>query len=122
MLKFLNSLFPSHDRPSNGHTQIYTPKTTYMDSPEGQLRSNNSAATDKETGNFRTSALDLESNLAGVKQGGKGGPINTSYTSKIGSETKTFNTTNPYVPKNTYTDFWKQQGNIDVSRLRDIYK
>lgn len=112
---------PNH-APLNGHTQVYTPKNTYMDSPEGQLRSNNPAATDKLTGNFRISALDIESTSAGVRQGGKGGPTNVPYTTKIGSETKTFNTTNPYSPYITYTNQWQIRGDIDVSRLRDSYK
>ena len=109
---------PNH-APLNGHTQVYTPKNTYLDSPEGQLRSNDSPA---ERNNFTTSALDIETSSAGVRQGGKGGPANISYTTKIGSETKTFNTTNPYTPHVTYTNQWQTRGDIDVSRLRDSYK
>lgn len=109
---------PNH-APLNGHTQVYTPKNTYLDSPEGQLRSNDSPA---ERNNFTTSALDIERTSAGVRQGGKGGPTNISYTTKIGSETKTFNTTNPYTPHVTYTNQWQTRGDIDVSRLRDSYK
>ena len=109
---------PNH-APLNGHTQLYTPKTTYLDSPEGQLRSNDSPA---ERDNFKTSALDIENNIAGVRQGGKGGPTNVPYTTKIGSETKTFNTTNPYIPEKTYTNLFQLRGDIDVSRLRDSYK
>ena len=109
---------PNH-APLNGHTQVYTPKNTYLDSPEGQLRSNDSPA---ERDNFKTSALDIENNIAGVRQGGKGGPTNVSYTTKIGSETKTFNTTNPYIPEKTYTNLFQLRGDIDVSRLRDSYK
>jgi len=90
---------PNH-APLNGHTQVYTPKNTYLDSPEGQLRSNDSPA----------------------GQGGKGGPTNVPYTTKIGSETKTFNTTNPYIPEKTYTNLFQLRGDIDVSRLRDSYK
>jgi len=109
---------PNH-APLNGHTQVYTPKNTYLDSPEGQLRSNDSPA---ERDNFKTSALDIENNIAGVRQGGKGGPTNVPYTTKIGSETKTFNTTNPYIPEKTYTNLFQLRGDIDVSRLRDSYK
>lgn len=33
-----------------------------------------------------------------------GGPINVPYSTLIGSEFKSFNTTQPYTPKNTYKD------------------
>lgn len=56
-----------------GFQPQYTPKDgqRYEDSPQGKLRSPDSAA---EKNNFKTSALDLESSEAGIKQGGKGGP------------------------------------------------
>tara|TARA_B100000497_G_C7543657_1_gene328957 strand:+ start:121 stop:438 length:318 start_codon:yes stop_codon:yes gene_type:complete len=33
-----------------------------------------------------------------------GGPINVAYNTQIGSEYKSFTTTQPYTPKNTYID------------------
>lgn len=51
---------------------------------------------------FKESNLDLEFETP------NGGPINVSYTTRVGGiqngETKTFSTTQPYTPKNTYTD------------------
>lgn len=51
---------------------------------------------------FKGSNLDLEFEAP------NGGPINVSYTTRVGGvnqgETKTFPTTQPYTPKNTYTD------------------
>ena len=52
---------------------------------------------DKVT-DFNKTSLDLESPLP------LGGPINIAYTTKIGNEVKTFTTTQPYTPKNTYID------------------
>lgn len=48
-----------------------------------------------------------------------GNTINNSYTTKIGSEVKTFSTTQPYTPKKTYTD---SLSGLDASRLKDLYK
>ena len=47
---------------------------------------------------FKGSNLDLEFKSP------LGGPINVPYTTLIGSEFKSFNTTQPYTPKNTYKD------------------
>ncbi len=47
---------------------------------------------------FKGSSLDLENPQP------LGGPINVAYTTKVGSEVKTSPTTQPYTPKNTYTD------------------
>lgn len=60
-----------------GFTPKYTPQDGegYIDSPQGKLRSPDSAA---EKNNFKTSGLDLESSEAGIKQGGKGGPNRTN--------------------------------------------
>ncbi len=48
--------------------------------------------------NFSTSNLDLEDPTP------LGGPINVAYNTQIGSEYKSFTTTQPYTPKNTYID------------------
>lgn len=60
-----------------GHEQLYTPQNgqRYEDSPQGQIRSTDSAA---EKNNFKISALDLEDPLAGARQGGTGGPNRTN--------------------------------------------
>lgn len=51
---------------------------------------------------FKGSNLDLEFEAPA------GGPINVPYTTRLGGiqngETKTFSTTQPFTPKNTYTD------------------
>jgi len=47
---------------------------------------------------FKGSNLDLENPLP------LGGPINVAYNTQIGSEYKSFTTTQPYTPKNTYID------------------
>ena len=118
----LNNTLPQSNLPSNkemGFVQRYSSANEYKNTPQGQLRSNNSPA---EQNNFRTSALDLESTSAGVKQGGSGGPINVSYTSKVGSETMSKTTTQPYTPQQTYRDFWQSKGGIDLNNLTDSYK
>ena len=60
-----------------GHEQLYTPQDGqgYEDSPQGKIRSTDSAA---EENNFKTSGLDLEDPLAGARQGGTGGPNRTN--------------------------------------------
>lgn len=118
----LNNTLGQSNLPSNkemGFVQRYSSANEYTNTPQGQLRSNNSPA---EQNNFRTSALDLESTSAGVKQGGSGGPINVSYTSKVGSETMSKTTTQPYTPQQTYRDFWQSKGGIDLNNLTDSYK
>ena len=47
---------------------------------------------------FKGSNLDLEFEAP------LGGPINVAYNTQIGSEYKSFTTTQPYTPKNTYID------------------
>lgn len=47
---------------------------------------------------FKGSSLDLENPTPA------GGPINVPYSTLIGNEFKSFNTTQPYTPKNTYKD------------------
>ena len=57
---------------------------------------------------FKGSNLDLES------ESPNGGPINVSYTTRMGGvfqgEVKTFPTTQPYTPKNTYIDNLRSAG------------
>jgi hypothetical protein len=52
---------------------------------------------------FKGSNLDLEFEVP------NGGPINVPYSTQIGSEFKSFNTTQPYTPKNTYIDSLKSK-------------
>lgn len=52
---------------------------------------------------FKGSNLDLEFKAP------NGGPINVPYSTQIGSEFKSFNTTQPYTPKNTYIDSLKSK-------------
>jgi len=85
-------------------------KDEYTKSPEGQIRSNNSKA---KKDNFPNSDLDLENPPP------LGGPINIPYVTRIGSETKSFTTTQPYTPKNTYRDNLNQ--NL-LARARDSFK
>ena len=47
---------------------------------------------------FDKTSLDLENPSP------LGGPINVAYTTQIGAEVKSFTTTQPYTPKNTYAD------------------
>jgi hypothetical protein len=47
---------------------------------------------------FGITSLDLEN------PNPLGGPINVAYNTQIGSEYKSFTTTQPYTPKNTYID------------------
>jgi len=101
------------------YTQQWTPSDGYAGSPQGQVRSNNSPA---QQNNFKTSALDLENTEAGVRQGGNGGPINWSYTSKIGSEIKSFPTTQPYVPKSTYIDSLQAKDLATNLNLNDQFR
>jgi hypothetical protein len=48
--------------------------------------------------NFKGSSLDLEN------PNPLGGPINVSYTTQVGEDIVTSPTTQPYTPKNTYSD------------------
>ena len=51
-----------------------------------------------QTSTFDKTNLDLEN------PGPLGGPINIAYTTQIGTEVKSFTTTQPYTPKSTYAD------------------
>jgi hypothetical protein len=68
---------------------------------------------DKVT-DFNKTSLDLENPQP------LGGPINVPYTTKVGSEIKTSPTTQPYTPKNTYTDSFTDPRLI--ARTIDPYK
>ena len=48
--------------------------------------------------NFKGSSLDLEN------PNPLGGPINVAYTTQVGEDIVTSPTTQPYTPKNTYSD------------------
>ena len=56
---------------------------------------------DPATDQFNKTSLDLESPLP------LGGPINEPFQTIIGSEVKSFNTTQPFTPQNTYKDSLK---------------
>ena len=71
----LDSPKPGSDNHLGGFKPKYSPKKTYMDSIQGSERSPESAA---QFNNFKTSGLDLESDIAGVRQGGSGGPNRTN--------------------------------------------
>ena len=78
-----------------GHQQKYLPQPNrgYDDSPQGQIRGDGALQT-----SFKQTSLDLESPLP------VGGSINVAYNTQVGSEYKSFTTTQPFTPKNTYID------------------
>lgn len=51
-----------------------------------------------QLGSFKHTSLDLENPQP------LGGPINISYSTRVGSEIVTSPTTQPFTPKSTYTD------------------
>lgn len=63
---------------------------------------------------FNETSLDLENSSP------LGGPINIPYTTKVGSETVTKTTTQPYTPKNTYID--NLQSDELIERARDPFR
>ncbi len=76
--------------PNSNFTHFYTPQKPYMSvalALEPQLK-------------FRTDStnLDVEDPLP------NGGPINIPYSTKVGSEIKSFSTSHPFTPRNTYAD------------------
>ena len=81
--------------PQYGHHQKYLPQPNrgYDDSPQGQIRGDGTLQT-----SFNKTSLDLESPLP------VGGSINVAYNTQVGSEYKSFTTTQPFTPKNTYID------------------
>jgi hypothetical protein len=63
---------------------------------------------------FDQTSLDLENPSP------LGGPINVPYNTKIGTEYKSFTTTQPYTPKRTYAD--SLQDARLIARATDPYK
>ena len=63
---------------------------------------------------FNKTNLDLENPSP------LGGPINVSYNTRIGTEYKSFPTTQPYTPKKTYADSLQDQRLI--ARATDPFK
>jgi hypothetical protein len=64
--------------------------------------------------NFKGSSLDLEN------PNPLGGPINVAYTTQVGEDIVTSPTTQPYTPKNTYSDSFTDPRLI--ARTIDPYK
>ncbi len=64
--------------------------------------------------NFSNSNLDLENPTP------LGGPINVSFTTKVGEDVVTSPTTQPYTPKNTYTDSFTDP--LLIARTIDPFK
>jgi len=85
------------------HTYLPQPGKRFEDKPEGQIRGPGNFAYDTPMSNksiFHNTDLDLENPAI------LGGPINVPYNTQIGTEYKSFNTTQPYLPKlgKTYQD------------------
>jgi len=85
------------------HTYLPQPGKRFEDRPEGQIRGPGNFAYDTPMSNksiFHNTNLDLENPAI------LGGPINVPYNTQIGTEYKSFNTTQPYLPKlgKTYQD------------------
>jgi hypothetical protein len=80
--------------PQYGHQQNWLPQNgrKFTDSDQGQKWGG------VLKGTYDKTSLDLTNPLP------LGGPINVPYSTLIGSELKSFNTTQPYTPKNTYKD------------------
>ena len=94
-----------------GHYQRYLPQPNrgYEDSPQGQIRGEGALQT-----SFNKTNLDLENPLV------LGGPINVAYNTQVGSEYKSFTTTQPYTPQSTYTD--SLQSDELIRRASDPFK
>ena len=65
---------------------------------DGRFELNPQLHDSKLDDSFNETSLDLENPSP------LGGPINVAYTTQIGAEVKSFTTTQPYTPKNTYAD------------------
>tara|TARA_B100000780_G_C20976435_1_gene390022 strand:- start:382 stop:687 length:306 start_codon:yes stop_codon:yes gene_type:complete len=63
---------------------------------------------------FKQTSLDLEN------PNPLGGPINVAYNTQIGSEYKSFTTTQPYTPNSTYID--SLQSDELIRRASDPFK
>lgn len=79
--------------PNSNFEHFYTPQKPFTTTPEGEVRGDGKLK-------FRTDStdLDVEDPLP------NGGPINIPYSTKVGSEIKSFSTTHPFTPRNTYAD------------------
>lgn len=91
--------------PQYNYTHTYLPEKgkRFVDYPEGQVRGPGNFAYDTPMSNksiFYNTDLDIENPAI------LGGPINVPYSTQIGTEFKSFNTTQPYLPKTgkTYQD------------------
>ena len=84
----------------------------------GLASENPEATTTTPIGNpeaqFKGSSLDLEN------PNPLGGPINVAYNTQVGSEYKSFTTTQPYTPKSTYID--SLQSDELIRRASDPFK
>ncbi len=77
--------------PTNGHFQKYRPNFKYIQQPEGTTAGE---GTLQDT--FNETGLDLEDRVSAFTY--------FPFTTRIGSETVTFNTVQPFDPHNTYVD------------------
>jgi hypothetical protein len=80
--------------------------------PQTPIQSPDSVSFNQD--NFGGSSLDLEN------PNPLGGPINVAYTTQVGEDIVTSPTTQPYTPKNTYTDSFTDPRLI--ARTIDPYK
>jgi hypothetical protein len=77
--------------PANGHTQKYKHNSKFVDQPEGIFKGEG-----KLQSTFNETFLDLEDRVSAFTY--------FPYTTRIGSETVTVNTVQPFDPHNTYVD------------------
>ena len=80
--------------------------------PQTPIQSPDSVSFNQD--NFGGSSLDLEN------PNPLGGPINVSYTTQVGEDILTSPTTQPYTPKNTYTDSFTDP--LLIARTIDPFK
>lgn len=105
--------------PQYNYTHTYLPQNgkRFEDSLEGQIRGNGKFISQIQgKGIFDKTNLDLEN------PNPDGGPINVAYSTQIGTEYKSFNTTQPYLPQTgkTYKD--SLQDPILIARATDPFK
>lgn len=84
--------------PEYNHQQRWTPRNEFVDAPSGFIRGEGNLQN-----TFNQTSLDLENRSP------LGGPINIAYSAQIGTETRNFNTTQPYTPQNTYLNSIKSE-------------
>ena len=93
-----------------GFDKKYDPSTSYLGSSEGAIRGQG----------------NLVKLLEEMKRNGTSETLNpppNPYTTKIGSEVKSFNTSTPYNSENTYSDqFRTQENEILLKRTIDEYR